>query len=184
MSQMLHFVYYIMFYMLLQEGRGMKSNKINIYKLILLRKKSNLTQQELADKLGVRRETIVRLEKGETQPQEKLFKAICDVYNIKPEYLLSDFKDVFTLSYLDSDGSVMAESRRDNINDILNVSKLNDLERDKYETFLHYVLNSFSNICEIKKREIQNNIVDKDYETAVLELQNIKSRLHMKRTDK
>ena len=180
---MLHFVYYIMFYMLLQEGRGM-SNKINIYKLILLRKKSNLTQQELADKLGVRRETIVRLEKGETQPQEKLFKAICDVYNIKPEYLLSDFKDVFTLSYLDSDGSVMAESRRDNINDILNVSKLNDLERDKYETFLHYVLNSFSNICEIKKREIQNNIVDKDYETAVLELQNIKSKLHIKRTDK
>lgn len=184
MSQMLHFVYYIMFYMLLQEGRGMKSNKINIYKLILLRKKSNLTQQELADKLGVRRETIVRLEKGETQPQEKLFKAICDVYNIKPEYLLSDFKDVFTLSYLDSDGSVMAESRRDNINSILKVDSLNKEEKDEYETFLHYALNSFANICEIKKREIQHSMSDKDLNTAFSELDNIFTKLKHKKSMK
>lgn len=161
----------------------MKSKKINIYKLVLLRKKNKLTQQELADKFGVRRETIVRLEKGETQPQEKLLKAICDFYGIEPEYLFSDFKDVLTLSYLDSDGSVMAESRRDNINNILKVSNLNKEERDKYETFLHYALSSFSNICEIKKRELTNGVVNKDYDTAICELKNIYTRLNNNKND-
>lgn len=159
----------------------MKSKKVNVYKLILLRKKNKLTQQELADKLGVRRETIIRLEKGETQPQEKLFKAICGIYNIEPEYLFSDFKDVLTLSYLDSDGSVMAESRRDNINSILKVNDMTEKERDSYETFLYYALNSFTNVCEIKKREIQHIMSDKDLDTAFSELDNIFSRLKHKK---
>lgn len=164
--------------------KKMKSKKVNVYKLILLRKKNKLTQQELADKLGVRRETIIRLEKGDTQPQEKLFKAICGIYNIEPEYLFSDFKDVLTLSYLDSDGSVMAESRRDNINSILKVNNMNKEERDAYETFLYYALNSFTKICEIKKKEIKEIAVDKDVNTATLELQNIHNRLHKKKTNK
>lgn len=162
----------------------MKSKKVNVYKLILLRKKNKLTQQELADKIGVRRETIIRLEKGETQPHEKLFKAICGIYNIEPEYLLSDFKDVLTLSYLDSDGSVMAESRRDNINKILKVDNLSEEEKDRYETFLHYALNSFANICEIKKREIKETAVDKDIDTAICELKNINARLNNNKNNK
>ncbi|MEF2175604.1 MAG: helix-turn-helix transcriptional regulator [Candidatus Absconditabacteria bacterium] len=41
-----------------------------------LRARHNLTQQDLADKVGVRRETIVFLEKGMYNPSLKLAKLI------------------------------------------------------------------------------------------------------------
>ncbi len=47
-----------------------------------LRAKDNLTQIELAQKVGVRRETIVFLEKGKYNPSLKLAYAISKVFNM------------------------------------------------------------------------------------------------------
>jgi len=50
-----------------------------------LRAKDNLTQVELAKKVGVRRETIVFLEKGKYNPSLKLAYDISKVFNMKIE---------------------------------------------------------------------------------------------------
>jgi putative transcriptional regulator len=53
-----------------------------------LREKHHLTQEQLADKVGVRRETILFLEKGKYNPSLKL------AYNIA-KVLKSRIEDVF-----------------------------------------------------------------------------------------
>jgi len=51
------------------------------------RAKYDLTQAELAGKVGVRRETIVFLEKGKYNPSLKLAHDIAMVFNVKIEDL-------------------------------------------------------------------------------------------------
>lgn len=50
-----------------------------------LRARENLTQVELAQKVGVRRETIVFLEKGKYNPSLKLAYDISKVFKMKIE---------------------------------------------------------------------------------------------------
>lgn len=50
-----------------------------------LRARDNLTQVDLAKKVGVRRETIVFLEKGKYNPSLKLAFDISKVFNLKIE---------------------------------------------------------------------------------------------------
>ena len=49
------------------------------------RAKFNMTQEELAKKVGVRRETIVFLEKGKYNPSLKLAYKIAKVFNARIE---------------------------------------------------------------------------------------------------
>ncbi len=51
------------------------------------RAKYNMTQEELAKKVGVRRETIVFLEKGKYNPSLKLAYKIAKVFNVRIEDL-------------------------------------------------------------------------------------------------
>jgi len=53
-----------------------------------LRARHNLTQAQLAEKVGVRRETIVFLEKGKYNPSLKLAYLIAQVLD-------ADIKDIF-----------------------------------------------------------------------------------------
>lgn len=55
-----------------------------------LRARDNITQVELAQKVGVRRETIVFLEKGKYNPSLKLASDISKVFEMKIE-------EIFTL---------------------------------------------------------------------------------------
>ncbi len=50
-----------------------------------LRARDNLTQRDLAHKVGVRRETIVFLEKGKYNPSLKLAHDIARVFGLKIE---------------------------------------------------------------------------------------------------
>ena len=54
-----------------------------------LRARLNLTQLDLALKVGVRRETIVFLEKGKYNPSLKLAYYIAKVFNLKIEEVFS-----------------------------------------------------------------------------------------------
>lgn len=52
-----------------------------------LRAKHNLTQEELAKKVDVRRETIVFLEKGKYNPSLQLAHEISKVFNLKINHI-------------------------------------------------------------------------------------------------
>jgi len=64
------------------KGRFNMKNRIKEF-----RAKYNLTQEDLAKKVSVRRETIVFLEKGKYNPSLKLAHDIAKVFEIKIEEL-------------------------------------------------------------------------------------------------
>ena len=67
--------------------------KIN-EKIYDLRKKHNLSQEELADKLNVSRQTISKWELGESCPDFDKIVPLCEVFNITTEELLRDKKEI------------------------------------------------------------------------------------------
>lgn len=63
-----------------------------ITKIKLYRMQNEMSQQDLANRVDVRRETIIRLEKGEYNPSLQLAMDIAKVFNVSVEALFS-FKD-------------------------------------------------------------------------------------------
>ena len=64
-------------------------------KIIDLRKKNGLSQEELAEKVGVARQTISKWELGETSPDLKQAKELSKIFNISLDELTgNDIKDV------------------------------------------------------------------------------------------
>lgn len=61
-------------------------------KLKEYRARENMKQGELAERVGVRRETIIRLEKGQYNPSLKLAMDIAGVFGVTVEELFS-FED-------------------------------------------------------------------------------------------
>ena len=53
-----------------------------------IRKKNNLTQQQIADKLGISRSAVGMYEKGEREPNIETLKHIADTFNVDMNYLL------------------------------------------------------------------------------------------------
>lgn len=67
--------------------------KIN-EKIYSLRKEHNLSQEELADKLNVSRQTVSKWELGESCPDFDKIVPLCEVFNIGTEELLRDSKEI------------------------------------------------------------------------------------------
>ena len=57
-------------------------------KLQTLRKQKNLTQEELAEALGVSRQAVSKWENGSSEPSPSNLIAIAKLYEIPPEELL------------------------------------------------------------------------------------------------
>lgn len=64
-------------------------------KIMELRKKNNLSQEELAEKVNVTRQTISKWELGETSPDIKQAKILSNVFNISLDELVdNNIKDI------------------------------------------------------------------------------------------
>ena len=59
-------------------------------KVVILRKKNNLTQESLAEKIGVTRQTISKWELGETSPDIKQAKLLAAEFNISLDELVNN----------------------------------------------------------------------------------------------
>ena len=70
-------------------------NYIKAYRLI-----NNMKQSELAERVGVRRETIIRLEKLEYNPSLKLAMDIARVFECRVE-------DIFVLVEIDKNNKII-----------------------------------------------------------------------------
>lgn len=63
--------------------------------LVNLRKKEGLSQEELAEKLGVTRQTISKWELGETSPDIKEAKELSNIFHISLDELVgNDIKNI------------------------------------------------------------------------------------------
>lgn len=56
--------------------------------LKLLRNEKNMSQQELADALGISKSSINMYERGERQPNFEILEMIADYFNVDIDYLL------------------------------------------------------------------------------------------------
>lgn len=64
-------------------------------KIMELKKKYNLSQEELAEKVGVARQTISKWELGETSPDIKQAKLLSEIFNVSLDELVNnDIKDI------------------------------------------------------------------------------------------
>lgn len=59
-------------------------------KLVMLRKQHNLSQEQVAEKLGVARQTISKWELGETTPEMDKLIIISELYNITLDELMKE----------------------------------------------------------------------------------------------
>jgi transcriptional regulator with XRE-family HTH domain len=59
-------------------------------KLFDLRKKAGLSQEEVADKLGVSRQAVSKWETGQTIPELAKVKPLSELYNVSYDYLISE----------------------------------------------------------------------------------------------
>ncbi|MBS5145947.1 MAG: helix-turn-helix transcriptional regulator [Butyricicoccus pullicaecorum] len=60
-----------------------------------LRKALNLTQQEFADKLGMKQNTIATYEMGRSKPSEPTIVHICKEYNVNEEWFRTGQGEMF-----------------------------------------------------------------------------------------
>lgn len=57
-------------------------------KITALRKNRNLTQEQLAEKLNVSRQSISKWESGQTTPDLEKVVALCEIFDVTTDYLL------------------------------------------------------------------------------------------------
>ncbi len=65
-------------------------------KIFNQRKLAGLSQEELAEKVGVSRQAVSKWETGEALPEITKLKALADVFGVTTDYLLDDSKDSFS----------------------------------------------------------------------------------------
>lgn len=59
-------------------------------KLVRLRKKEGMSQADVSEKLDVSRQAVSRWEAGDSRPSTENLQALCRLYNVKLDDLLSD----------------------------------------------------------------------------------------------
>lgn len=87
----------------------------NIFRKI--REQSGLTQQQMADKLGVSRSAIGMYENGEREPNFETLELIADTFNVDMNYLLGKKTTTEVIPdryYLDDDARDMAQFMYEN----------------------------------------------------------------------
>ena len=57
-------------------------------RFVQLRKDNNLTQQQMADKVGIHITQVKRYESGTTQPSVELLKKIATAFNVTTDFLI------------------------------------------------------------------------------------------------
>lgn len=67
-----------------------KEFEFNFEKLFQIRKEKGISQEKLAEIIGVSRQTIYMWETGQSLPDTKNFFELCNALNISPKYLSSD----------------------------------------------------------------------------------------------
>jgi len=78
-------------------------NPLIAERLILLRKRSKLTQNELAQKTGLERKTIIRYETGQHIPSGKALSNLARIFGVTTDYLLGLTNTQFPLPRSESD---------------------------------------------------------------------------------
>lgn len=79
-----------------------------------LRINKSLSQEQLADRLGVTKQAISQMERGVRKPSMAMLEALCDFFNVSADYLLG--KEDITIRIVDKDGIQKLDSPHHHLN--------------------------------------------------------------------
>ena len=151
----------------------------------LLRKELGLTQQEFADKLGIKRTTIGNYELGRNEPVDSVISLICDRCHVNETWLRTGDGDMFEQVSRDDellrliDESMTEESGEFKRRLALAIMKLN---ADQIKACREWILDNFDIIgADSRKNEIDRKV--EEYR-AELEAQAAFSKLEALQTGK
>lgn len=109
-----------------------------------IRKDIGFTQQEFADRLGVKQNTIAQYEMGRTSPSDAIIFSICREFNISEEWLRNGAGDMFVSIPPDKAiDSFVSKVKKDNgfkKSFLSTLSKMDESEWDFVEKFMKNVL--------------------------------------------
>ena len=117
--------------------------------LRLLRKSFNLTQQEVADILGVNRSTYTFYEAGKSTPSKENIVKLCDIFNVTVGYLLGVEKNCPELKvanrsdHVDRNSDGLGEISR---NEKFIIMAYRSLDSEKKELFIESVKNALKDL--------------------------------------
>lgn len=126
-------------------------------KLYMLRTKAGLTQDEMADKFGVSRQTVYKWENEITYPEVDRIIRISEVFNVSIDYLLKDNlsvkinedsveKAVLQFLAISQDMNKISE----NIIEFMRDGVIDDSEKVQLEEIAFVLDNMIENIVQIK----------------------------------
>ena len=113
-----------------------------------LRKALHLTQQKLADKLGVKQNTIAQYEMGRNEPSDAVIVSICREFGVSEDWLRNGNGDMFIPMTRDEEiasfiGSVQADVDDTFKKRLISVlAKLDENEWDLLEKIAEDIVNS------------------------------------------
>ncbi len=110
-----------------------------------LRKRLDKTQEAFADDLGISRPNVSNLESGNVKPTKQIIKAICAIYEVNEDWLISGNGGMFKKEYLKNDFDFLVGK----------LSLENDSFKKKFiEELLRLPENEWSNIENFIKKII------------------------------
>ncbi len=93
-------------------------------KIMIYRKKNGLSQEGLAEKIGVSRQAVSKWETGEALPEVTKLKALAETFGVSVDFLLDETKDEFI--NFETKGKVTLSEKRinfvDKISDSLTIN--------------------------------------------------------------
>ena len=111
-----------------------------------LRKNLNLTQQELADQLHIKRTNIANYESGLSSPTDSVIALICREFNVSEEWLRNGTGDMFVPMSLDEEIASFIGDIQSDIEENFKkrfISALSKLDEDEWifiEKFMESIL--------------------------------------------
>lgn len=85
-------------------------------KLLNLRKANDLTQEQLAEKTGVSRQSVSKWESGQSVPELDKIVALCEIFNVSTDYLLKPSEiDLLSAKTQMLENAMQKKERRKNL---------------------------------------------------------------------
>ncbi len=131
-------------------------------KLRELRRKSGMSQEELADKIGVSRRSLIYYEQGKSYPSRpETIKSIADVFGITTDELYND-RDRFVSAAGIAGGSRARQSAQEVIDNMCALFAGGELSSDDKEEAMHIVMEAYWRSREKNKRFASNKHTEQE----------------------
>lgn len=135
-------------------------------RLKILRKFLRLTQQEFADKLGIKRNTVATYEAGKSNPSDAAVLLICREFNVNEGWLRTGAGEMFNPTP-ENELEALAEKYDLSSGAYVLIEKFLNLKKEQQDVIISFVKEAAVGLSEMKSQEKMNPATDIDIDAEV-----------------